>query len=56
MAGAHRRLLLGMMRLELQEPGMQYFHGLASMVYGTTGAEALDQGSICTTCSSPRTR
>ena len=33
-----------MMRLELQEPGIQYFPGLASMVYGTPAAEALDAG------------
>ena len=43
-AGVIGALLSGMMRLELQEPGIQIFHGLASLVYGTTGAEALDQG------------
>jgi len=43
-AGVIGALLSGMMRLELQEPGIQIFHGLASMVYGTSGAEALDQG------------
>jgi cytochrome c oxidase subunit I len=37
-------LLSGMMRLELQEPGIQIFHGLASMVYGSSGDVALDQG------------
>ena len=25
-----------MMRMELQEPGIQIFHGLAQMVYGVT--------------------
>jgi len=43
-SGVIGALLSGMMRLELQEPGIQIFHGLASMVYGSSGAEALDQG------------
>jgi len=43
-AGVIGTLLSGMMRLELQEPGIQIFHGLASIVYGSSGAEALDQG------------
>ena len=33
-----------MMRIELAEPGIQYFHGLASMVYGASPAEAVDAG------------
>jgi cytochrome c oxidase subunit 1 len=33
-----------MMRMELAEPGIQYFHGLASMVYGASPAEAVDAG------------
>ena len=33
-----------MMRWELAEPGIQIFHGLASMVYGVEGAAALDAG------------
>src|SRR5690606_4148101 len=33
-----------MMRLELAEPGIQIFHGLASTVYGYEGAAALDAG------------
>ena len=39
-------LLSGVMRMELQEPGIQIFHGLASMVYGfdVNGGEALDAG------------
>ncbi|MDR3476007.1 MAG: cytochrome c oxidase subunit I [Devosia sp.] len=37
-------LLSGVMRLELQEPGIQIFHGLASMVYGVHGDAALDAG------------
>ncbi len=32
------------MRMELQEPGIQIFHGLASMAYGAEGDAALDQG------------
>jgi len=32
------------MRMELQEPGIQIFHGLASMVYGYEGAAAIDGG------------
>jgi cytochrome c oxidase subunit 1 len=32
------------MRMELQEPGIQIFHGLASMVYSSEGEAALDQG------------
>jgi len=33
-----------MMRWELAEPGIQIFHGLASMVYGYEGAAAIDGG------------
>jgi cytochrome c oxidase subunit 1 len=43
-AGVIGGLLSGVMRLELQEPGIQIFHGLAAMVYGIEGAEALDAG------------
>src|SRR5215210_1622393 len=46
-AGVIGALLSGMMRLELQEPGIQIFHGLASMVYGAgdpNSAAALDAG------------
>lgn len=32
------------MRAELQEPGIQIFHGLAAMVYGVEGDAALDAG------------
>jgi cytochrome c oxidase subunit 1 len=32
------------MRMELSEPGIQYFAGLASMVYGTPEAAAIDAG------------
>ena len=32
------------MRMELQEPGIQIFHGLAAMVYGYEGGAALDAG------------
>ena len=41
-AGVIGTLLSGAMRLELQEPGIQIFHGLAAMVYGPEGA--LDAG------------
>ncbi|QQR35837.1 cytochrome c oxidase subunit I [Devosia oryziradicis] len=43
-AGIIGGLLSGVMRMELQEPGIQIFHGLASMVYGLNGSEALDAG------------
>ena len=33
-----------MMRIELAEPGIQIFSGLAQMAYGTTADAALDQG------------
>ncbi len=32
------------MRIELHEPGIQIFHGLAQMVYGVSSGEALDYG------------
>ena len=43
-AGIIGGVLSILMRMELQEPGIQYFPGLASMVYGTPAAEALDAG------------
>jgi cytochrome c oxidase subunit 1 len=43
-AGVLGALLSGAMRLELQEPGIQIFHGLASMVYGIDGDTAVDAG------------
>jgi cytochrome c oxidase subunit 1 len=44
-AGVIGSLLSGAMRLELQEPGIQIFHGLAAMVYGVSDpAAALDAG------------
>ena len=43
-AGVIGTLLSGAMRLELQEPGIQIFHGLAGMVYGVSGDAALDAG------------
>ncbi len=33
-----------MMRMELAEPGIQYFQGLATMVYGTPADAAIDAG------------
>ncbi|HEV7417521.1 MAG TPA: cbb3-type cytochrome c oxidase subunit I, partial [Tianweitania sediminis] len=43
-AGIIGGLLSVFMRWELQEPGIQIFHGLASMVYGVEGDAALDAG------------
>src|SRR6218665_1426133 len=43
-AGVIGALLSGAMRLELMEPGIQIFHGLAAMVYGAEGDAALDAG------------
>jgi len=44
-AGVIGGLLSGVMRLELQEPGIQIFHGLAAMVYQAPDADsALDAG------------
>jgi cytochrome c oxidase subunit I len=42
-AGVLGGLLSVMMRIELQDPGIQYFHGLASMVYGSS-MDNLDAG------------
>ena len=44
MAGIIGTFLSLMMRLELAEPGVQYFSGLATMVYGTPADAALDAG------------
>ena len=43
-AGVVGSLLSGAMRVELQEPGIQLFHGLAAMVYGSSGDAAIDAG------------
>lgn len=45
-AGIVGGLLSGVMRMELQEPGIQIFHGLASMVYGldASTASGIDAG------------
>ena len=43
-AGVIGGFLSVMMRWELAEPGIQIFHGLASMVYGVEGDSALDAG------------
>ena len=43
-AGVVGGLLSIFMRLELAEPGIQIFHGLASWVYGTPEEAALDAG------------
>ena len=44
MAGVVGGALSVVMRMELQEPGIQIFHGLASMVYGAQGDTAIDVG------------
>jgi cytochrome c oxidase subunit I len=43
-AGVFGGLLSVMMRMELQEPGIQIFKGLAQMVYGVSADAALDNG------------
>ena len=43
-AGVVGGILSIVMRMELAEPGIQYFSGLASMVYGTPADAALDAG------------
>jgi cytochrome c oxidase subunit 1 len=43
-AGVIGALLSVAMRMELQDPGIQIFHGLASMVYGVDEGSALDAG------------
>jgi len=43
-AGVVGGALSVMMRIELQEPGIQLFHGLAQMVYGVDANAALDAG------------
>ena len=43
-AGVVGGFLSIVMRMELSEPGIQYFAGLASMVYGTPADAALDAG------------
>ncbi|SFZ86125.1 cytochrome c oxidase subunit 1 [Devosia enhydra] len=43
-AGIIGGALSGVMRMELQEPGIQIFHGLAAMTYGLEGDSALDAG------------
>ncbi len=43
-AGIFGGVLSGLMRWELAEPGIQVFHGLASMVYGFEGDAAIDGG------------
>ena len=44
MAGIVGGALSIAMRMELQEPGIQIFHGLAAMVYGFEGDAAIDGG------------
>ncbi len=44
MAGVFGGLLSVAMRMELQEPGIQIFHGLAQMVYGVEAGAAVDAG------------
>ncbi len=43
-AGVFGGLLSVLMRMELAEPGIQIFHGLAAAVYGAEGDAAIDQG------------
>jgi cytochrome c oxidase subunit I len=39
------------MRMELQTPGIQYFHGLAQIMYGVDAGAAVPTARTCTTCS-----
>ena len=43
-AGLIGGIMSVIMRMELQEPGIQIFHGLAAMVYGFEGDAAMDGG------------
>ena len=43
-AGVIGGILSILMRMELSQPGIQYFAGLASMVYGAPADAAIDQG------------
>lgn len=43
-AGVIGGILSVLMRMELQEPGIQIFNGLAAMVYGYSGDAAIDGG------------
>jgi cytochrome c oxidase subunit 1 len=43
-AGVIGGLLSVLMRMELQQPGIQIFHGLAQMVYGVPADAAIDNG------------
>jgi cytochrome c oxidase subunit 1 len=42
--------------MELQEPGIQIFSGLAQMVYGMNGDAAIDGGKSMYNASPPHTR
>ena len=44
MAGVLGGFLSVLMRMELQQPGIQIFHGLAQMVYGVSADAAVDNG------------
>ncbi len=46
-AGIIGGLLSVLMRVELQDPGIQIFHGLAQMVYGIDAGAALDSSNRC---------
>ena len=50
-AGVIGGFLSIVMRMELQEPGIQIFPRLASMVYGAARRGASMPASTCTTCS-----
>ncbi len=55
-AGVVGFLLSLAMRMELQEPGIQIFHGLAQIVYGVDEARRSTPASRCTTPSPRRMR
>jgi len=54
-AGIIGGLLSGAMRLELQEPGIQIFHGSPRWSMASTATQRSMPASTCITCSSPRT-
>ncbi len=55
-AGVVGGLLSVLMRMELQEPGIQIFNGLGTMVYGMQGDAAVDGGKQMYNVFTTRTR
>ena len=55
-AGIIGGLMSVAMRIELAHPGIQFFDGLASMVYGFRATRPSTAASTCTMSSPPATR